>query len=644
MALTNPGNTVRLHSRNQGRASVYEANMWAQRFTSGLYSGNGVLQNTPSANMNVKVGGTTANPDVYIAMNASGYRIALDLVSQQTILLQAPATNSRIASIVAYSDDLSINSVDTTTTGNQSSCGLIVVYGSTSASPVAPTDSAIRSAITADGATGSQACYTIMANITLASTTTVITQSMIDSGKFSSQMSGGSLDQGWANTGQALTYTGNNGNKEYTGTFPTDMTLMLSPGMKLKVTRSITPPTQSMAFTAANSHYATKSSPAGLSFTTTYSCEAWVFLNSYTSTNQGIMSRYDGTNGFLLWLDNVGRLSLSAGSSTLQTTQQGLPKKQWVHVAATFASGTFNLYINGILVPSTKSGSATSITQAGNLQLGALNSVAYFDGYISEARIWSTVLSQATIQANMNSSLAGSESGLVALFQGNGNFTDKTSNANTLTATNGAIATQSANPMNPTEYAIITKVGTYSGGVTPVTLFTGTDCNIPNQSLSNALYSSSSVPQGFPASSGKWAITMPINASQDKTTGLARWILQNPNGVCLQVPTGAWKVKGQLLGLMTSSTGQTFNNLSMAVSPSTTIDITNTLPFSRLFANSTLSLTSSEHDAPMFYVEDTLEFSAMTPLYILVGSSSPNLNLIRIMANTSVTIESAYVK
>ncbi len=178
MAKTNPGNIVRIRSRNGGRASVYEANAWAQQHSMGLYSGNGVLQNT-SADMNVLVGGTPSSPDVVIGQLPSGYKIALDLIGQQAIRITAPASNSRIASVVVYSDDISLASTDTTVTGSPSSCGLIVVYGAPSASPTPPSDSDIRTAITADSAAGSQAVYGVIADIKVDSNTSNITSTLI---------------------------------------------------------------------------------------------------------------------------------------------------------------------------------------------------------------------------------------------------------------------------------------------------------------------------------------------------------------------------------------------------------------------------------------------------------------------------------
>ena len=176
---TNPNDIVRVRARANGRASVYEANAWCQSLSQGVLDGNGVIQNT-SADMNVLVGGTSSKPDVVIASNPSGYKIALDIVGQQAVAITVPASNKRITSIVAYTDDLSLASTDTSITGSPSSCGLIVVNGTASASPSAPDDATIRTAITDDGATGSQACYCVLAEILVDHTTTTITNSLID--------------------------------------------------------------------------------------------------------------------------------------------------------------------------------------------------------------------------------------------------------------------------------------------------------------------------------------------------------------------------------------------------------------------------------------------------------------------------------
>lgn len=176
--MTNPDNIVRVRARNGGRASIYEANGWGQAYSTGLLEGTGVKQNT-SADMNVLVGGSAAKPDVVLAENPAGYKMALDLVGQQAVAITAPASNKRISAIVAYTDDPSLPSTEDTVTGSPASCGLIVVNGTASVSPSEPTDNQIRTAITADGATGSQAAYCVIATIEVASDTSIITDSLI---------------------------------------------------------------------------------------------------------------------------------------------------------------------------------------------------------------------------------------------------------------------------------------------------------------------------------------------------------------------------------------------------------------------------------------------------------------------------------
>lgn len=174
--MTNPNNAVRVSSRNGGRGSVYEANAWAQLYGNGILSGNGV---TPSTGMTVQLGGTTACPDVIIATNASGYKIALDIVDTATVTVSKPSSNKKIVAIVAYTNDLSVVSTESNITGNPASCGLIAVNGTVSANPVKPTDAQIRTAITSDGGTGSSAAYGVVATILLTSSTSSVTSGII---------------------------------------------------------------------------------------------------------------------------------------------------------------------------------------------------------------------------------------------------------------------------------------------------------------------------------------------------------------------------------------------------------------------------------------------------------------------------------
>lgn len=399
---------------------------------------------------------------------------------------------------------------------------------------------------------GSPPTYGILlAVVTVANGASSITNANISDRRtqcsLSSVNSGNST--GWTSLGYALTYGANNGNKEFTVTTPNDLTGLLSKGMRLKVSRSVTPPTQSMAFVSASSQYATKASPSGITFTGAFTCEAWVYLNSYTGNAQGIVSRTDAsTGGFALEINSSGQLRLFYGASSSFTdfvSYQSIPLGRWVHVAGvvtSVSSKTGAVYINGIAAPSTSNlTAATSLTQTSNVSVGGEGAgVAntFFNGYVSEARIWSTNQTQANIQANMAVSLVGTETNLVGLWQGNGAFTDATSNANNLTATNGAVATQASNPYNATEYAIITNVS-YSNPTTTVTLFAGTDYTIPNQTLNTPYYSTSTAPFGFLPDKTKWLVDSLYFASLDAgavTASTTVWLK-----AALSIPIGSWK-------------------------------------------------------------------------------------------------------
>ena len=347
----------------------------------------------------------------------------------------------------------------------------------------------------------------------------------------------------------------NKGNKEYDLTFASSMASILTPGMRLKVTRATTPPTQCADLEASSSQYASKSSPTGITFTDDFTCEAWVKLESYAVGI--IVSRYNGTNGWRFWVNSDGTLIVDIQNTGRRgTTYQSLPLNRWVHVAATMdaSGGAATMYIDGVSVPRAMSGASNSLTQAGNLELGSQNGGATnFDGKISDVRVWSAIRTATQIRDNMNQQLVGNETNLVAYFKLNGDFNDSTSNANNLTASGGAAATDSDNPMNATEYAIVTKVAT-----TTVTVFTGTDYNIPNMTLSTPYYSTQDVPYGFPRDGGKWRVSSLFKV-QTLTTSNANYGSFASNGWSLTVPIGAWAIGYSLATFNSTTTSVHFN-------------------------------------------------------------------------------------
>ncbi len=123
----------------------------------------------------------------------------------------------------------------------------------------------------------------------------------------------------------------------------------------------------------------------------------------------------------------------------------------WHEIAFTFdsPSQTETLYLDGLPVAS---GSANQtigydsnpVFLGAQSQNGALGN--WFDGTMDEVRFWNSALPQATIQANMNTTLTGSESGLDAYYTfdsiTSGTAADITGNGNTAILGGGVLANE----------------------------------------------------------------------------------------------------------------------------------------------------------------------------------------------------------
>lgn len=178
--MTNPNNAIGTNAAFNGRTSPNALNDIAASLTSGIVSG---WTCSPKAGMTVQLGGSASVRDVALAEDNAGDKLTINNRSGAPVevtLSGAPATNNRIDAIVAYVDNPSTG--DDTTTDNPSTCGIIAVSGTVAANPVAPNDTAIRAAITTDGATGGVAYYVILATILVGTNVTTIGSGVITQG------------------------------------------------------------------------------------------------------------------------------------------------------------------------------------------------------------------------------------------------------------------------------------------------------------------------------------------------------------------------------------------------------------------------------------------------------------------------------
>lgn len=178
--MTNPNNAVGTNAAYGGRTSVNAFNDDLNIYSRGIISGWAC---SPKSGMTVQIGGNGSERDVAAAEDNAGNKTSINNISGSPIdvtIPAAPATNNRIDLIVAYADNPP--SGTSTVVDNPAACGIIVVSGAAASNPTAPTNAAIRSAITADGASGSTAYYVILAQIRVGTGVTTIGSGVITQG------------------------------------------------------------------------------------------------------------------------------------------------------------------------------------------------------------------------------------------------------------------------------------------------------------------------------------------------------------------------------------------------------------------------------------------------------------------------------
>lgn len=366
-----------------------------------------------------------------------------------------------------------------------------------------------------------------------------------------------------------------NGNRSYSVVYNgADKTGTVSNGMRLKLTRSVSAPTQCTSLNGSTQYFS-KSSPAGMTFTDDFVVSAWIKLSSYpTGTNGGtIASRYSGSNGWIFRIKTTGQVQIGGVNSSATTgysiteSYQSIPLNKWVHIVAqldmsSFTASTTTSYImiDGVDVPasvSRGSGNPTALVQAGNLEIGSENGGTNpLPGKVAQMAIFNAKVTQATMRGYMSQSLTGTETNLISAYSFNNTVNDlNTTNANNLTAQGSAVATNvdapwtqddTGTPSGTTDFGIITSKS-YSGGSTTLTVQVPEGCTIPTSGgVSAVSYSTQKAPFGFPAAKGKWRLAAILRTSNATTSNSSYGSYLN-GGYKLTVPADNWRV-GQRSG------------------------------------------------------------------------------------------------
>ncbi|MGV8813730.1 MAG: immunoglobulin-like domain-containing protein [Gelidibacter sp.] len=145
-----------------------------------------------------------------------------------------------------------------------------------------------------------------------------------------------------------------------------------------------------------------------------FTIEIWMKSDVSTGNIQTILSKRDANNlvnGYDLRLVN-NILSFNWNDGAALTSPFPITTNRWYHVALTFGSGTYTLYVDGVVVNSNTG--TLPLANTVDFIVGAMDQTLvspfrplhYFDGGTDELRIWSRALSTEHIRRMMNQEIA----------------------------------------------------------------------------------------------------------------------------------------------------------------------------------------------------------------------------------------------
>lgn len=267
-----------------------------------------------------------------------------------------------------------------------------------------------------------------------------------------------------------------------------------------------------------------------------------------------------------------------------------------------------------------------------------------FTGKISQVVIYNQKITQSTIRAARNQTMAGNETGVISAYSFNNSVNDlNTTNANNLTANGGVVATNADSPFGNSgksstlEFGIV-MAKSFSTNTT-LTIQVPEGCALPTSGgITTINYSSQEVPFGFPTEKSKWDIYyINVTNTVNATPTINTWANIGTTHK-LNTPVGAFKLKYKLALGFTAASGN--NAIQANLSTSSTSEDN---PLSRVEVNGNsigqMFITTGE--------ERDVNNSVATDYYI-VGRYTANAGSINIYAQgvdtpTMIQARCAYV-
>jgi Concanavalin A-like lectin/glucanases superfamily len=413
------------------------------------------------------------------------------------------------------------------------------------------------SSISTDDGTPPTYGYCI-AKVTVANGASTITNANITDARSQTQVTAATDTTGWVSgTLPAVSSVTHNGNRSYDVVFASTVASTLSPGMRVKGTKTVAGNGYMGGAFNGSSHYFTKTTPSGTLGTVTnnFTIEAVVMPTSYADSV--IAARADSTpnNGLILRMFSDGAVWIQVvnggtANSRYTSTYQSLPLDKKTHVAATWQGGTaYKIYFDGAEVPtaaSVASGTApTTAGTGGDFSIGRYGAYAsrYFPGYISNVAVFDAVLSAATIKQHATYKLTGSETNCIGAWSlDNTAVNQQSPGTNDLTAT-GGVGYTAISPHGQMGDAVHTDQ--FCGLVMAVSTTTATiqvpeGITIPTTGgISSMSYSTQGNPFGWVDNKSRFRVVQKHKADTNQASNAT---FAAYTGFELTVPTGTWEI------------------------------------------------------------------------------------------------------
>ena len=357
------------------------------------------------------------------------------------------------------------------------------------------------------------------------------------------------------------------GQRSYRVTYPgVDYTDRLQPKTRFRGVRNTVAPTIDTLLNGINQYWSLPSaSVQDMIFTDDFAISGWIKLTSYSTADQIIASRFNGTSGWRLCVQPGGLVDLTgwnggAGNFSQVISRQSIPLNKWVRITAqldmssyTATATTSYMMFDDIDIPATvgRTGTnPTALVQAGNLEIGSANGGTLpFSGEIAQVAIFNTKITQATARTYASQGITGAEPNLVSAWSFSGNANDLVvATPNNLTSNGGVTALNAGSPFgnqangtisSTVDYGIIMDAK-FTGGNTVLIVQVPEGCTLATSGgLATTSYSTASTPFGFPSQAEKWKIkTVILQLTTRNVLSAATYYVEPAK---LTMPIGDWK-------------------------------------------------------------------------------------------------------